>query len=81
MITIENIVNKSQNNIDELLRHNYCGCYHCIRTFETDEILDFTDNGTTALCPNCGVDAIVPGMVNKFFLEKAMERWFTGRSK
>jgi hypothetical protein len=75
-MNIEDVPKKSKNNIEELDKYEVCGCYFCIHTFEADEILEFTDDGTTALCPNCSVDAIIPGMVNGFFLEKAHERWF-----
>lgn len=78
---LENVVKASRNNIDALDDFEMCGCYFCIRVFDTDEIVDFTDNGNTALCPHCGVDAIIPGTVNKIFLEKAHEKWFTGEVK
>ena len=75
-MNIETAIEKATNNIEELDKYDMCGCYYCIRTFEVDEILEFTDNGNTALCPHCGIDAVIPGMVNGFFLEKAHERWF-----
>jgi hypothetical protein len=75
---LENVVEASRNNIDALDDFEECGCYFCIRTFNTDDIAEYVDNGTTALCPFCGVDAIIPGTVNKIFLEKAHERYFTG---
>jgi len=75
---LENVTKASTNNIDALDDYDFCGCYFCIRVFSSDEVAEFTDQGTTALCPHCGVDAIIPGTVNKIFLEKAHERYFTG---
>ena len=76
---IEEVTKYSKNNIEKLEEVHNCGCYFCLRIFDPEEIMEFTDQGTTALCPFCGVDAIVPGMVNKVWLEKAHIRWFTDK--
>ena len=36
-----------------------CGCYNCGRIFQFKEITDFWDDGAVAVCPGCGVDAVV----------------------
>jgi len=77
-MNIETITKYSFNNVEELNRNEKCGCYFCIRTFLVSEITDFADNGKTALCPNCDIDAIVPGEVSSEFLMAACERWFCG---
>lgn len=35
------------------------GCYSCCKIFPTNEIKHYTDDGQTALCPYCNVDAVV----------------------
>jgi len=80
-MNIENITKYSFNNVEELNLNEKCGCYFCIRTFPVTEITDFADNGKTALCPNCDIDAILPGVISTEFLEAACEKWFTGESK
>jgi len=36
------------------------GCYHCLKIFPATDIKEYTDNETTALCPHCQVDSIIP---------------------
>lgn len=43
-----------------ILASDICGCYHCERTFPPSAIEDWVDDGQTALCPTCGIDAVVP---------------------
>ena len=54
-----------------------CGCYFCMRTFNGNEVRDWTDNGLTALCPHCGIDSVLPGQTDADFLRRACEHWFT----
>ena len=54
----------SMLNRDEILRSDVCGCYFCRSTFPATEVADWVDQddagvGRTALCPRCGVDAVV----------------------
>lgn len=34
-------------------------CYHCAGSFSASEVSQYTDSGQTALCPKCGVDAVL----------------------
>ena len=36
-----------------------CRCFHCLSAFSAEEITQWTDGGNTALCPRCGVDAVL----------------------
>jgi NAD-dependent SIR2 family protein deacetylase len=36
-----------------------CRCFHCLHAFPAEQINQWTDDGETALCPNCGVDAVL----------------------
>ena len=75
---IERIHDQATNNIEAIDKYDMCGCFYCISTFPSEEIMEFTDDGNTALCPRCGVDSVIPGQVNGFFLEAAYKYWFTG---
>jgi hypothetical protein len=49
----------------EILAADVCGCYYCLSTFAPSTIEEWTDFdhngvGRTALCPQCGVDAVIP---------------------
>ena len=62
-----------------------CGCFHCLRTFESKDIKEWTDNNETALCPYCGIDSVL-GNKNPFcedmdfstgkFLKEMQVCWF-----
>jgi len=42
-----------------MLSHT-CGCFHCLGTFNPQQVKEWTDDGCTALCPSCGIDAVLP---------------------
>ena len=41
-----------------------CRCFHCLHAFSAEQISHWVDNGETALCPNCGVDAVLSGQAD-----------------
>ncbi len=55
-------------------------CYECLTVFSPSEISEFTDGGKTALCPYCGIDAVLPSNAGFPFsqagLEALNEYWF-----
>lgn len=55
-----------------------CGCFFCISIYKGKEITDWADKGETALCPNCGVDSLIPNETDEEYLTKMCEKWFTG---
>jgi hypothetical protein len=76
----------------ELLASSICGCFYCLATFKPEEIEDWVDwppgtpedleleSGTTALCPRCGIDAVIGSEsgypINKVFLDAMHAHWF-----
>jgi hypothetical protein len=56
---LRNAPQKAMRNRDEV-ENAFCGCYHCLETFEGKEIKDWTDGGKTALCPRCDCDCVLP---------------------
>ena len=54
-----------------------CGCYSCTQSFHGSTITQFCDNGDTALCPVCGVDAVLPNVTDPVILGTLFENWFT----
>ena len=71
--TLELAHKHSIYNRQEILRSRMCGCFYCGETFppaKLDDALDWTDDyhpETTALCPECWIDAVIgdrePGKV------------------
>lgn len=50
-------------NRKEILQSNQCGCFYCIKTFKSEEIVEWIDEGNskdkTAQCPFCGIDSVL----------------------
>lgn len=55
----------SSHNRELVERARQCHCFYCRATVESSEITDFTDQGQTAICPRCGVDAILPDSIEE----------------
>jgi hypothetical protein len=47
------------NHRVELDGSAHCGCFFCFRTFPASEIKTWIDKEQTALCPLCGIDAVI----------------------
>ncbi len=67
-------------NKDELKRSTVCGCFYCRSIYSPDEITDYIDRSTTALCPRCGIDSVIgdaSGLpVTEEFLTRMNRYWF-----
>lgn len=59
-----------------------CVCVHCLIQFDSKEIIDFIwwENSKgeiskigSAICPNCGIDAIVPNYSIEYTNDKILE--------
>ena len=44
---------------DALLACTAAGCFHCIASFAPADIRTWRGDGAAALCPECGVEAVV----------------------
>jgi hypothetical protein len=61
-----------------------CACYFCFRAFAASEIKAWIDADTTALCPGCGVDAVLGASTTSIadgFLRKMHQYHFAYRAK
>jgi hypothetical protein len=72
-------------NIGWIKSSEVCGCFYCQTTFDPGKIIEWTDfghdKGSTALCPNCGIDAVVGSNPNlpvrdSTFLAEMHSYWF-----
>lgn len=50
----------SMRHRDKICESTVCGCFHCLNIFPPSEIVEWTDQQNTALCPHCGVDGVLP---------------------
>ena len=71
-------------NGDELLLSERCGCFYCGAIFSPKEVKEWVDEeegvGQTALCPRCGIDAIIGSSsaypITADFLGIMKRHWF-----
>lgn len=53
----------SCSHAKEVSESDTCGCFYCVSVFpasDVDEWIDELDGEETALCPYCGIDAVLP---------------------
>lgn len=67
----------------ELEAGERCGCFFCFRTFPPSAIKAWIDANQTALCPHCGIDAVLgcAQRIDNKFLRGMHEHHFPYRSK
>lgn len=53
-----------------------CSCYSCMAVFAKEDIKEWTDQSTTALCPRCGVDSVLPQNYEIEELRNIHNYWF-----
>lgn len=65
---------------EDIKRSSLCGCFYCLQTFTSETISVWIDEGTTALCPYCGVDSVIGEYsgypITKEFLAEMKKHWF-----
>ena len=64
----------------ELEKDSLCGCFFCLHIFHPREIEKWIDTKGTALCPYCGIDAVIGEYsgypITENFLFEMQEYWF-----
>jgi hypothetical protein len=62
-----------------------CACFFCFRAFQSSDIKAWIDAETTALCPGCGIDAVLGdasiASISDGFLRKMHQHHFGYRSR
>lgn len=57
-----------------------CGCFYCGAIFPPSEIMDWGDEGRTALCARCGIDSVIGDRsgfpITSEFLGQMNHYWF-----
>lgn len=74
----------SSNHRAEFAGSAICGCFCCCATFPPEQIEDWVHEvngeGQTALCPKCGIDAVIGDRagfgVSREFLNRMKLHWF-----
>lgn len=69
----------------EVLSSKECGCFYCLRVYGPNKIEIWVDQnsdgvGQTAICPYCGIDAVIGDKsgypITTEFLKRMKELWF-----
>ena len=67
----------------KIIGSEICGCFHCKKTFDKNEITVWTDigseKGKTAMCPYCGIDSVLSDeypIHDPSFLASMNKMWF-----
>lgn len=67
-----------RNNRDAITFSRNCGCFYCSAVFPASEVSTYW--GNDAVCPRCGIDAVIPDasgiILQKKFLGDMHARWF-----
>ena len=70
----------SSNHRQEVLLSKQCGCFYCFKVFTPSRIEDWVDDSQCALCPGCGIDAVIGDKagypLTKEFLSEMHKYWF-----
>lgn len=57
-----------------------CYCFYCKTVMDSREIKKYTDDGQTAICPECGMDSIIPDSIGETIDETVISEmndyWF-----
>ena len=69
----------SLHNRSEIKEGVPCVCYFCLTRMDGSEIEEWADDGDTALCPYCTIDAIVPNETDTKYLLHAHKESFYGK--
>jgi hypothetical protein len=71
----------AQHNRDEIALSQRCGCFFCRAVFDAKVPMEYVDDGRTALCPNCGCDAVIGDKagyeLTDDFLKAMFRKWFS----
>lgn len=62
------------NNKLALNNASECACIYCLRKYHPSLIVEWVEE--TAICPYCGIDAIVPNIINDDNLIKWHQQGF-----
>lgn len=69
------------NHKEKLIKDKQCGCFYCGKIFSPQEIYSWIeDEKGTAVCPYCGIDAIIGESsgfpISEAFLDEMYHHWF-----
>lgn len=80
-VDLEKAKEHAAHNRQGLSTEQVCGCFYCLRIFRSNEIEWPDETDDTAMCPYCGIDAVIAESsgipITKQLLKDMREYWFT----
>ncbi len=80
IMTLTNAHDRCSYHREAVERSVACGCFYCEAVYAPTEIKRWIDAEQTALCPKCGIDAVLPDdaaqPLTPEFLKAMYKRWF-----
>lgn len=58
-IYLADMHNRSRHNRLCINKSEWCSCFSCCQKYKANEVREWIDTGNTALCPKCGIDAVI----------------------
>ena len=77
MKTITHIHDLSMRNRDLIKLAGEAVCFSCQEYSAFSEIVEYTDQNETAICPACGIDAMIPTITPNLVQELYNHSWQT----
>lgn len=59
------------DNKSLILSQEQAACFHCKQFIKSEDISEYWDQGKTAVCPKCGVDALIPKIIDSIQISKS----------
>lgn len=79
-IQLKRLHRRSALHLADLALHKFASCFYCCESFAIYKISQRVDCGLTAMCPKCGIDAVLPGVYEKPVLELMRTHFFDSHS-
>lgn len=80
ILKLEKIHDYSSKNKDLIEKSDKCYCFSCKKVMNSNEVTRYLAIENTALCPYCGIDAIIPDYIdeeiNNELIEHMNKYWF-----
>lgn len=68
---------QSSKHREDVLRVAYVSCFYCQQHYKPKLIKEWCDNEQTAICPKCGIDAVLPFHMGTEALKDMHDYWFS----
>lgn len=73
---LEALHKRSTHHREAILASEWCSCFYCLSQFQPSRIERWLAGEGTALCPECGIDAVLPDSPDRQTLQNMHLYWF-----